>query len=71
MRQKGFQRLPQGKLEVTVYNIQKGQIFILTDPCPAPFCLTSRCRRTAYMRHGSCSELQLPRRIPAVAELWR
>jgi hypothetical protein len=23
------------------------------------------------MRHGSCSELQLPRRIPAVAELWR
>jgi hypothetical protein len=34
-------------------------------------CLTSRCRRTAYMRHGSCSELQHPRRTPAVAELWR
>ena len=23
------------------------------------------------MRHGSCSELQLPRRTPGVAELWR
>jgi hypothetical protein len=29
--------------------------------------------RTIYMRHGSCSELQLqlPRRIPLVAQFWR
>jgi hypothetical protein len=27
--------------------------------------------RTAYMRHGSCSELQLPRLIPAVAQFGR
>ena len=27
--------------------------------------------RTIYMRHGSCSELQLPFRIPLVAQFRR
>jgi len=37
----------------------------------SPFSPTSHWSTTPYMRHGSCSNQQLPRRIPGAAQFWR
>ena len=52
--------------------LPKETALAVMTPLPHPTPLANKSlERTIYMRHGSCSELQLPRRIPLVAQFWR
>ena len=52
--------------------LPKETALAVMTPFPHPTPLANKSlERTIYMRHGSCSELQLPRRIPLVAQFWR
>ena len=47
---------------------QESQLNLIHASPVYPTWANQALERTAYMLHGSCSELQLPRRIPAVAQ---